>query len=384
MGAQGRVSPGPIQRERRLAATLLLGVVLLFVACGGSETPSALATPPATTTAPTGGVSHNMTLLSHLDGAALSGAAPVQGSGCWGYTSPDGRRFALVGTSGGLSIVEVTEPTNARRVAFIPGATSTWREVQTYRQYIYVTTEARTGLDIVDMSNPDQPTKVQTWNKTFTSAHTLWIDVPRGLLFANGTSQGMRVLDLEPDPRDPVEVGAFTEFYIHDSHTRGETLYASAINDGFLAILDVRRPEAIREVTRFFTGGRFTHNSWLTDDERYLFTTDERRGRPLEGWDIGNPLAPRKVSEYIARSGTLPHNVMIDGTRMVVAHYDEGVHLVDVRDPERPQNLGFYDTYPGVFTGTFGAWGAYIFPGSNLIVVSDITGGLFVVGYTGP
>jgi hypothetical protein len=36
-----------------------------------------------------------------------------------------------------------------------------------------------------------------------------------------------------------------------------------------------------------------------------------------------------------------------------------------------------------VITGTFGAWGAYIFPGSNLIVVSDITGGLFVVGYTG-
>ena len=31
-----------------------------------------------------------------------------------------------------------------------------------------------------------------------------------------------------------------------------------------------------------------------------------------------------------------------------------------------------------------GAWGAYIFPGSDLIVVSDIEGGLYVVGYSGP
>jgi choice-of-anchor B domain-containing protein len=278
--------------------------------------------------------------------------------------------------------VDVTQPTAARRVAFIAGGPSSWREVKTYGPYAYVTTEAKTGLDIVDLGNPDQPVKVQTWSRTFTSAHTLWIDAERGLLFANGTDRGMRVLDLTQDPRDPMEVGAFTDYYIHDAYTRGDTLFASAIYEGFLGVLDVRRPDAIREVTRFPTGGRFTHNSWLTDDGRYLFTTDERRGRPVEGWDLANPLAPRKVAEYAARPDSLPHNVMIDGTRMVVAHYDDGVRVVDVRDPERPQELGFYDTYPGVITGTFGAWGAYVFPASNLIVVSDITGGLFVVGYT--
>jgi hypothetical protein len=194
----------------------------------------------------------------------------------------------------------------------------------------------------------------------------------------------MRVLDLRRNPRDPVEVGAFTGYYVHDSYSRGTTLYASAIFDGFLGILDVRRPEAIREITHFLTGGRFTHNSWLTADGRYLFTTDERRTRPVEGWDITNPRSPRKVSEYIARPDSLPHNVMIDGDRMVVAHYDDGVRLVDVSDPERPVEMGFYDTYLGVATGTFGDWGAYIFPGSNLIIGSDIQGGLVVLGYTGP
>ena len=74
---------------------------------------------------------------------------------------------------------------------------------------------------------------------------------------------------------------------------------------------------------------------------------------------------------------------MVDGDRLLVSHYTEGVHMLDVADPTRPRLLGFYDTYPGSATGFNGAWGAYIFPASNLIVVSDINGGLYVVEYTG-
>jgi choice-of-anchor B domain-containing protein len=215
----------------------------------------------------------------------------------------------------------------------------------------------------------------------------LWIDTDRGLLFANGANGrtgGMHILDVGTNPEDPDEVGSFSGFYVHDSYSRGTTLFASAIYDGFLGLLDVSDPARVREITRFNTGGRFTHNAWLTGDGRFVFTTDERPGRPLEGWDITDVMAPRKVSEYIAAPNTIPHNVMIDGSRLLVAHYTEGVHLLDVRDPERPRVLGSYDTYTSASTGFFGAWGAYVFPGSDLILVSDINGGLFVIQYTGP
>jgi choice-of-anchor B domain-containing protein len=329
-----------------------------------------------------------MTLAAQVGLSALTGGAGnPSGAGNWGYTAPGGRRFALTGTSLGTSIVEVSDPARSRFVGFIPGPTSSWREVRTFGEYAYVTTEASHGLDIISLRNPDRPEKVTTWNRTFTSAHSLWIDVDRGLLFANGTrlngaTSGMRILDLNRDPEDPREVGAFTAFYIHDSYTRGNVLFASAINDGFQALLDMSDPASPRETSRFFTGGRFTHNSWLTRDGRYLFTTDERLGRPLEGWDLINPASPRKVSEYIAAPNSIPHNVMVDGDRLLVAHYTEGVHLLDVRDPERPQVLGFYDTYTGSGTGFFGCWGAYIFPGTNLIVASDINSGLYVLQYT--
>lgn len=340
-----------------------------------------------------------MALLAHIDVDTLTGSAEsglhesshgekgnthgVSASGNWGYTTTDGRRFALTGTSEGLSVVEVTDPAGARVVALIPGEHSPWREVKTYRTWAYVTTEAPTGMDIVDLSDPDHPVKVRTWNETFTSAHTLWIDEEKGLLYANGTSNGLRVLDLEPDPENPRDIGGFDGFYVHDSYSRGDRLFASAIEDGFLGVLDVGDPERIVEVDRFFTGGRFTHNSWPTDDGRYLFTTDERPSRPIEGWDLLATPGAQKVSEYIARPAGLPHNVMVDGHRLVLSHYTDGVRLLDIRDPVDPVEIGFYDTFEGAVEGFDGAWGAYIFPASNLILVSDISGGLFVVQYTG-
>jgi choice-of-anchor B domain-containing protein len=213
----------------------------------------------------------------------------------------------------------------------------------------------------------------------------LWVDEARGLLFANGTrdatgsSRGMRVLDLGRNPEDPTDVGSFTEFYIHDSYSAGNRLYASAINGGFLSILDVSNPANVRELSRFFTGGRFTHNAWPARDGRYLFTTDERPGRPVEVWDLLDPLEPRKVSEYIATAGAMPHNVTVDGDRLLVAHYTEGVHVLDVRNPERPALMGSYDTHPGAAAEFSGAWGAYVFPASDLVAVSDVQGGLFVL-----
>jgi choice-of-anchor B domain-containing protein len=358
--------------------------VLWMAACGGStSSPTPVAAP---TPAPVG---VNMTLLSRMDLSAL-GPGVGSAAGNWGYVSPQGRVFALTGVNIGLSIVEITDPTKPRSIALIPGGTSQWREIRTYGEFIYVTTEANTGLDIIDMRDPDRPAKIQTWSETFTSAHSLYIDRDRGLLFANGTknaarvAQGVRVLDVGSNPANPREVGSFRDFYIHDLYARGNTIYAAAINDGFLAILDSSQIGAIREVTRFLTGGRFTHNAWLTADSRYVFTTDERASRPLEAWDIANPLSPRKVSEYIARPEGIPHNVLVDGNRMVVSHYVDGVHLLDVSRPDSPRLMGSYDTYAPQLEGFHGCWGAYIFEGSNLIIASDIEGGLFVLQYTGP
>src|SRR5687768_15165873 len=207
-----------------VAASLLCAAL---AACGSdtSADPSDLPSPSP----PPAGASLNMALRSHVDlvqlsqpqsaaaeewtDASATAVTATSAAGNWGYTSGDGRRFALTGLSDGTSIVEVSDPGSPRRTAHIPGPNSQWREVKTYREYVYVTTEARHGLDIIDMRDPSRPRLVQTWSQTFTSAHSLWIDEERGLLYAHGTrdaagaAAGMRVLALEPDPANPREVG---------------------------------------------------------------------------------------------------------------------------------------------------------------------------------
>jgi choice-of-anchor B domain-containing protein len=393
-----------------MRAFKILPLTLLVAGCGGGDgaSPTSASSTPAAS-----GPGVNMSLLAHLDTATLAArvlaedghvhsvtaagergllshdeaivlpGGAASGSGNWGYTAPDGRRLALTGTSVGLSIVDVTDPARARNIGLVPGPQNSWREVKTFEHYAYVTTEAKHGLDIIDLADPDQPRKVGTWDESFKSAHTLWIDAERRLLFANGAGDdagrtGLHIVSLA-NPEAPEEIARFSDFYVHDSFTRGDVLFASAIFDGWQALVDVSNPRRPREMTRFFTGRRFTHNAALTPDGRYLFTTDERPDAPLEGWDIQDPRQPVKVSQYIARAGTIPHNVQVDGSRLLVAHYTEGVVLLDIRDPRAPRVMGSYDTYEGTETGFHGAWGAYLFPGTNLIVVSDIDGGLFVL-----
>ncbi|HET7746375.1 MAG TPA: choice-of-anchor B family protein, partial [Vicinamibacteria bacterium] len=279
-----------------------LALAATLAGCGDAATsPTSLAPSPG----PAARASSNMRLRAQLPPSQLAAGA-TSAAGNWGYTAPDGRRLALTGLNNGLSVADVTDPGSPRVVGHFAAASSSWREVKTYRTYAYVTTEARIGLDIVDLRDPASPRRVQTLNRTFASAHTIWIDEGRGLAFVNGTrsasgaSTGMRVLDLAANPEDPPDIGEYTTSYVHDSFTFGNTLFASAINDGALVLVDVRDPRRPTEITRFQTGGRFTHNAWVTGDGRYVFTTDERSGRPVEGWDIGDPFAPRKVSEYIA------------------------------------------------------------------------------------
>src|SRR5262245_5352812 len=126
------------QQTRALAVAMAVGLS----ACGGAATsPSATPLSSAAPSAAPDRDNLNMVLRSHLSLAQLGANA---GSGNWGYTAPNGRRLALVGHSKGLSVVEVTNPSNPRITGTIVGGSSAWREVKTYKNFAYVTTEAQT------------------------------------------------------------------------------------------------------------------------------------------------------------------------------------------------------------------------------------------------
>ena len=64
-------------------------------------------------------------------------------SDIWGYVDGDGTEYALVAVNnpGGVSVVDLSDPANPEQVAFIPDASSIWRDIKTWNNHAYITNE---------------------------------------------------------------------------------------------------------------------------------------------------------------------------------------------------------------------------------------------------
>jgi len=316
--------------------------------------------------------SPNVVLLGHMDKYPAVGYSAL-----WGYTAPDGREYALEGVQNGTSIVDVTDPSNLREIAFIPGSTSDWRELKTYQHYAYVVNETGGGMQIIDLSNlPNSATLAATYNG-FATAHTLWIDQTTGILYAEGNmTEPVRVLSLA-NPTSPVQI-SFFGIQCHDTVVQNNIAYISEGTRGTYGIYNVATPTAavrIGEVVPPAPAG-FAHNSWPTADGLYLMTTEENTGETVKMYDISNLGSPVLTDEYLGPSG-LAHNVHIRENFCYIAHYADGLRIVDISNPFNIFEAGFYDTNPA--TGGFnGQWEVYPYFPSGKVIASDIQNGLWV------
>ena len=210
-------------------------------------------------------------------------------SDIWGYTAPDGHEFALAGKSNGTSIIDIsTNPHNPVEVGFIPGASSTWRDLKVHGHYCYVTNESGGGLDIISLEDPFNPYKVGAYTSTFTSAHNINIADGYAYIFgANVDAGGCRILDLA-DPENPVEVGSWEVSYFHDGYVKNDTLYGCGIYNGSLYIVDVSDKTNPTTMVEHNYSNYGCHSVWVTDDSKYVITGDEEYGGYLYIFDIQN------------------------------------------------------------------------------------------------
>ena len=321
-------------------------------------------------------VSRNVTLMGHLDNYAAYSA-------CCSYVHSDGREYAILGTTTGTSIVNITNPSAPYEVAFIPGLASSWREMKQFKNYVYISTEATGGgVQIVRMLDPEHPVLVKTYTGTFNQEHTVSVDSTRSLLILNGTrlngiQAGMRILSLA-DPENPVEVGAYQTDYVHDSWVRSDTLYASGITTGTMHVVDFSDPTNPYDITDFTYPGARTHSAETSSNGRYLYVCDEQNYGTLKVFDKSDIFFHPMVREMTVNPISIVHNVHVKRDTAYVAWYTEGVHLFDLHDPSMPVEWGWYDTY-GSFSGGFhGVWEVSANFPSGTFIASDIENGLFI------
>ena len=325
-----------------------------------------------------------------------------EGSDIWGWVDSNGNEFALVGLNDGFSVVDVTNPMNLNEMFYIPDLNSTWRDIKTWGNYAYVTTEADAGLLIVDLSDMSGNTY---WHKTnftnpngqsteFTAAHNIYID-ENGIAYIFGASSnsgsnpsnGAIFLDVAADPINPYYLGEWDQNYIHDGMVRGDTMYAGCIYAGELFIVDVSNKSNPQTLGSKSTPSNFTHNAWVSDDGDYVFTTDEVNGAFLGSYDITDLNNIQEVDRIQSNPGSnsAPHNTHVDGNFLITSYYQDGTTVHDITHPYNIIQVAYYDSYSGSGAGFNGCWGTYPFLPSGNIISSDInsinnSGVLFVYG----
>ena len=332
----------------------------------------------------------NMDLVGNL-------AYPQGTNDIWGYA--DGpNEYALVGTVTGFSVVDITNPSNPEELFFIPGSSSTWRDVKNWGKYAYVTTEASDGLLIVDLSDQTGETYVYT-EEFFTTSHNIYID-ENGYAYIFGADTGNGgaiILDLTQDPMNPTLAGIFNDYYLHDGMVRGDTLWGSAIYAGVFSIIDVSDKENPEILSSYPTSCQFTHNAWISDDNNYLFTTDETAGCYVGAYDVSDIYDIQEIDliqEWTgdgadgSQENVIPHNTHVLGDYLITSYYTSGVTVIDASDPFNMIEVAYYDTSP-MSGGNFdGCWGAYPYLPSGLVLATDQQEGLFILhtpygGYEG-
>ncbi|MEO8209994.1 MAG: choice-of-anchor B family protein [bacterium] len=330
----------------------------------------------------------NMYVLSNLNQHASTNPY----SALWGYKAPDGREYAILGCSQGTAFVDITDSANIHEVDFLTGPSSSWREMKTYSHYAYIVSEAaNSGVQIVDLQYlPDSIHLVKKFvAPSHSSTHSISQSGP--YLYLNGCNSsfvgngGIVIFDLTVDPETPVVRGKWTSLYVHDCRIVDDTIFAANINNEKVSVINATNKTSLSSITSFVNlPGSGPHNTALTSNKKRLFVTDEIGSvtpHLLKIWNIEDFSNITYVTNWQPTGITtsIVHNIEIYGSYAVVAHYTAGVRIIDIANPDSPQEVAWYDTYPSNNAQSYnGCWGVYMFP-SGKIIASDRQTGLYVL-----
>lgn len=327
------------------------------------------------------------------------GTGPFGGSDCWGYVSPSGREYALMGISNALAVVEITTPTAAAVVGTVSHTNNLWADVKVYQDHCYVVNEGSGGVDVIDLSDVDNGNVTLVQRVTaggLQTVHNVAVDTASGYLYLCGANlHGGRLTAMDlSNPANPVEVGAVPAgggSYCHDAQVvtytsgpyAGKQIAFGSDGGAGLEIFDVTDKSNMFRLSQTpYPDLAYAHQAWLSDDRQHLYLNDELEGiNRTTIFDVSNLAAPTLVGQYAASTTAGDHNIYYKDGFVFEAEYRGGLRVFcATADPINPVEVGWFDTFPANDSGQFdGAWSVYPFFPSGVCLISDQQRGLFVV-----
>ena len=311
----------------------------------------------------------------------------------WGVAK-NGHEFAIIGSTQGTHIFDITNPEDGYLAAYIEGADSSpaivHRDFHDYNGYLYaVADEGESTLQIIDMVNmPTSFNVVYDSDELIKRAHNIFIDSDNAIMYVcGGRVMGewneLSLFSLE-EPQNPIFLKKFDDVgYVHDIYVKNNIGYLNAGDNG-LFIVDFSNtlsPQIIGSLTEYPDKG-YNHSGWLDSSGNTYIFADENHGYEMKICDVSNPNEINVNTTFLSNvdSESIAHNLIIKDNYVYVSHYHDGLYIWDISDPSNPVVAGSFDTYlPEDHSSYRGAWGVYPLLPSGNILVSDMQAGLFVL-----
>jgi len=351
----------------------------------------------------TGGfASDNVTLKSRVSVQAF-GPELRDGNDCWGYVSPSGREYALMGLDSAVGVVEITDPVNPVIVGIVPHTESPWADIKTYGGYAYAVNESGDGVQVIDLTGVDGG-EVELVNEvdlggSAVTSHNIVINETSGFAYlcgSNGFNGGLVALDLS-DPASPAFAGAYADTYVHDAevvsfeegpYAGREIAFCYAAREG-LDIVDVTDKSDMERLSRTtYPGLQYVHQGWLDRGRMLVYLNDELDERngvvptaTTRVFDVSSLSFPTLAGSFGSGLPVIDHNLYARDGFIYEANYRSGLRVFDARkDGVSPLEVGSFDTFAGPDGFEYdGAWSVYPFFPSGMVIVSDIQSGLLVL-----
>jgi choice-of-anchor B domain-containing protein len=317
----------------------------------------------------------------------------------WGYAK-GGSEYAIIGTTAGTHIFDVTVPSESSEVAFIDAALTgsdvVHRDYHDYDDYLYIVCdEGASTLQIADLRFlPDSAPIVYDSDALFPRSHNIFIDTASARMYVCGGTVQFAVYSLA-DPTNPtLLVNCPTEVpfwgsigYVHDVYVRGDTAYLNAEWRGVFVVdfSDVNDITMLGSLDTYPQQG-YNHSGWLMDDKPFYAFADETHGMDVKIVDVSD-LTDMEVTDTIGsgvNTFSIPHNLIYHDNYLYISHYFDGLYVYDCTEPAHPQLADYYDTSTETHMDNVyrGCWGVYPFLPSGNILASDMQTGLWVFGST--
>jgi hypothetical protein len=289
---------------------------------------------------------------------------------------------------GGIRIYDITDPAHPKETSFFKTGGNGVHRFDFDGNYAYLSTrmEGYQGniVVIVDLADPANPVEVSRWwlpgqwiaggeepswgDQRYECHHPLRFG---DRLYVSYCMAGMIILDISDitSPRVVSRHNYHPPFF--KTHTYARMPFALGGRD--VAVVVDEQPPRPRP-------GQIPAFMWIFD------VSDETQPQPLSAYSMSEDDTPWKLGELTpgtARFGAHQCHEKMTGSLVYVAWFRGGLRIVDIADPARPEEVGYFIPTPSAGAETVQSNDVFV-DEKGRVYLLDRLNGLDILDYTGP